>query len=150
MYIYDIGFVQCIKDISNFFKFRREMRREFSHRDSKFNKLGLQLNWLKNVVYTQLNCTEEDLMNFGYDEEAMIMKKIQPIVEYLGTELGWSDYLSPQISNFVDENGEQTLSYGIIFVFTPYRLTFTRAIINAIVSCGIIGVGIWAILKFLV
>lgn len=140
-----------MKDLSNYFKFRKEMTAAEKFRDSKFNQYGLKLNWLKNVVYTQIDCTDEDLMNFDYDEERMVMSKIEPIVKYLGGEgLGWSDYLSPQISNFVDELGEPTLSYGVLFVFSPYRLTFTKAIINAIVTLGLFGSAIWAILKFLV
>lgn len=140
-----------MKDLSNYFKFRKEMTAAEKFRDSKFNQYGLKLNWLKNVVYTQIDCTDEDLMNFDYDEERMVMSKIEPIVKYLGGEgLGWSDYLSPQISNFVDEFGEPTLSYGVLFVFSPYRLTFTKAIINAIVTLGLFGSAIWAILKFLV
>lgn len=150
MDIYNFGFIQCMKDFSNFFKFRKEMSAMKNFRDSKFNKYGLQLNWLKNVIYMQVDCTDEDLMNFDYDEEKMVLKKIQPVVEYLGAELGWSDYLSPQISNFVDDNNEPTLSYGVLFVFTPYRLTFAKAVINAIVTLGIFGAAIWAILKFLV
>lgn len=149
MDIYNIGFVQCIKDFSNFFKFRREMTAARNFRDSKFNQYDLHLNWLKNVIYMQLDCTDEELMSFDYNEEKMVIKKIQPVVEYLGSELGWSDYLSPQISNFVSEDGEPTLSYGVLFVFTPYRLTFTKAVINALVTIGIFGTAIWAVLKFL-
>lgn len=149
MDIYELGIVQCIQDVINYFKFRREMTHEFYVRDSKFNKLGLHLNWLKNIVYTQINCTDEDLMNANYDQETMVLRKIRPMVEYLGTELNWSDYLIPQISNFVDEDGEPSLSFGILFVYTPYRLTWTKAIIGLISTIGIIGVGIWASLKFL-
>ena len=150
MNIYDIGIVQCILDIKNYFKFRKEMTREFYSRDSKFNKLGLHMNWLKNIVYTQINCTDEDLMNANYDQETMVLKKIKPMVDYLSEDLGWSDYLSPQISNFVDDSNEPTLSYGILFVFTPYRLTAATFLLNTIVSLGLIGTGIWAVLKFLV
>ena len=105
MDIYEIGFVQCIKDLSNFRKFKKDIKREIQRRDSLFNKYKLQKNWLGNVVYVQIDCSDEDLMNANYDSETMLKMKLSPIVTYLSSELGWGDYLTPQISNFVDEDG---------------------------------------------
>ena len=98
MDFYEIGIVQSFKDLTNFFKFKREMKREFYKRDSKFNRFKLKINTIGNVVYMQLNCTDEDLMNANYDSETMVMRKIQPVVEYLSRELDWGDYLTPQIT----------------------------------------------------
>ncbi len=149
MDFYEIGIVQCFKDFINFFKFKREMKREFYKRDSKFNQFKLKINTLGNIVYMQLNCTDEDLMNANYDSETMVMRKIQPVVEYLSRELDWGDYLTPQISNFVDEDENPSLSYGILFVFTPYRLTFTKFLFMTLACAGVIAAGIWGLLKLL-
>lgn len=141
----EIGFVQCAKDLINYFRFKKEMKTEFYRKDSQFNKLDLHLNWLGNVVYTQLNFKNEDFMNFNYDAEAMVTKRIQPIVEYLSRDMNWGDYLTPQISNFVDEDNNPTLSYGVLFVYSPYRLTVGKLIMNFLVTVGIItGICIWA------
>ena len=67
MDFYEIGIVQCFKDVINFFKFKRAMKSEFYRRDSKFNQFKLKINTLGNVVYMQLNCTDEDLMNANYE-----------------------------------------------------------------------------------
>lgn len=150
MGFYDIGIVQSFKDFSNFFKFRRMMREEFKIRDSKFNKYNLKYNWLGNIVYVQINCNEQDFMNAYYDAEKMLEMKLAPIVSYLSTELNWGDYLIPQISNFVDDDNNPTLSYGVLFIFTGYRLTMTKALIWLLSILTILGVGIWAILHFLV
>ena len=150
MDIYEIGFIQWIKDLSNFFKFRRQIKREFKRRDSNFNKLKLKHNWLGNIVYVQINCTEEVLMNANYNSEAMLDIKLKPIVSYLSSELGWGDYLVPQISNFVDEDENLTLSYGVLFIFTGYKLTMTNFITTTLLFVGILGAGIWALCHFLV
>jgi hypothetical protein len=150
MDIYDIGFVQSMKDLSNFFKFRKEIKKEIKRRDSLFNKFKLQKNWLGNIVYVQIDCDDNDLMNADYDAERMLDIKLKPIVNYLSGDLGWGDYLVPQVSNFVDEDGNITLSYGVLFVFTGYRLTMLKFIINLLVSLGILGAGIWALCHFLV
>ena len=148
MDIYEIGIVQWVKDLSNFFKFRRQIKKEIKRRDSTFNKLRLKQNWLGNIIYVQIDCTDEDLMNANYNAEAMLDIKLKPIVSYLSGELGWGDYLVPQVSNFVDEDENITLSYGILFIFTGYKLTFTNFITYTLGMLAFLGVGIWALLKF--
>ena len=148
MDIYEIGIVQWFKDLSNFFKFKRQIKKEIKRRDSTFNKLKLKQNWLGNIIYVQIDCTDEDLMNANYNAEAMLDIKLKPIVSYLSGELGWGDYLVPQISNFVDEDENITLSYGILFIFTGYKLTFTNFITYTLGMLAFLGVGIWALLKF--
>lgn len=148
MDIYEIGIVQWFKDLSNFFKFRRQIKKEIKRRDSTFNKLRLKQNWLGNIIYVQIDCTDEDLMNANYNAETMLDIKLKPIVSYLSGELGWGDYLVPQISNFVDEDENITLSYGILFIFTGYKLTFTNFITYTLGMLAFLGVGIWALLKF--
>ena len=148
MDIYEIGIVQWFKDLSNFFKFKRQIKKEIKRRDSTFNKLKLKQNWLGNIVYVQIDCTDEDLMNANYNAEAMLDIKLKPIVSYLSGELGWGDYLVPQVSNFVDEDENITLSYGILFIFTGYKLTFTNFITYTLGMLELLGVGIWALLKF--
>ena len=148
MDIYEIGIVQWFKDLSNFFKFRRQIKKEIKRRDSTFNKLKLKQNWLGNIIYVQINCTDEDLMNANYNAEAMLDIKLKPIVSYLSGELGWGDYLVPQISNFVDEDENITLSYGVLFIFAGYKLTLTNFITYTLGMLAFLGVGIWALLKF--
>ena len=148
MDIYEIGIVQWFKDLSNFFKFRRQIKKEIKRRDSTFNKLKLKQNWRGNIIYVQIDCTDEDLMNANYNAEAMLDIKLKPIVSYLSGELGWGDYLVPQVSNFVDEDENITLSYGILFIFTGYKLTFTNFITYTLGMLAFLGVGIWALLKF--
>ena len=148
MDIYEIGIVQWFKDLSNFFKFRRQIKKEIKRRDSTFNKLRLKQNWLGNIIYVQIDCTDEDLMNANYNAEAMLDIKLKPIVSYLSGELGWGDYLVPQVSNFVDEDENITLSYGVLFIFAGYKLTLTNFITYTLGMLAFLGVGIWALLKF--
>lgn len=150
MDIYELGIVQWFKDLSNFFKFKKQIKREFKRRDSKFNKFKLKRNWLGNIVYVQIDCTDEDLMNANYDTETMLGLKLRPIVSYLSEELGWGDYLVPQVSNFVDEDENLSLSYGVLFIFTGYKLTFANFIIYTLLFCGILATGIWALFRYVI
>ena len=122
MSLTDWGFVQGVKDVVNFFRFRKEMKREMEDPSSMFNRYGLKLNWLRNIVYVQFNCKEEDLQKYDYNQERMVDFKIKPICDYM-TDLGWSEYLVPEFNNFTDEDGKMTLSYGVLLVFTPVRFS---------------------------
>ena len=126
--MYESKFFQGFRDISNFFHFKRDMNALYKLRDSKFNKFNLHINKFGNILYTQVNCSDNDFMNAGYDYEKMIMMKLQPIIDYLSEELNWGDYLRLQVQNFVDEEtGEPSLSYGILFIYTGYSMTMSKA-----------------------
>lgn len=146
MFLARTGFGECLMDIVNFFHFKKEMKNEYYTRDSSFNKYHLKLNKWGNIVYTQLNCTDEDLMNANYDSEYMVQMKLRPIIHYLNTEMRWGEYLHLQITNFVDEEtNEPSLSYGILFVFMPIRLTITKFLFNLLVTGGLIYGIIWGL-----
>lgn len=114
-------------DIINAFKFKRQMKYLEISEDEEFKKLNLHTNWLGNVVYTQINFTEKDLMNVDYSVYDLAMEGIKPYVEYFDKN-GWSEYLVPQISNIEDENGEMTLSYMYLFIYMPKVFTFWKMI----------------------
>jgi len=141
---------QSFIDLKNFIAFKKQIKKEMSRADSKMTRYNINSNWLGNILYVQINCTDGDLMNADYDREAMVMTKLKPIVEYLGRELGWSEYLTPQISNFVDEEGNQSLSYGVLFIFEGYSLTLSKFLIWSIINLGVLGAGIWAICHYLI
>ena len=146
--IYDNKIVQAFIDFKNFFKFKKEISRELSEPKSGMNALGIKRNWLGNILYVQINCTETDLMNAGYYFDRMVMIKLKPIVKYLGQDLGWSDYLVPQVNNFVDENDNPSLSYGVLFIFTGYSLTLTKLLYTVLITLGLLSAGIYAVCRF--
>ena len=140
--IYDNKIVQAFMDFKNFFKFKKDISRELSEPKSGMNTLGIKRNWLGNILYVQINCTDSDLRNADYNFDRMVMTKLKPVVQYLGKDLGWSDYLVPQVNNFVDEDNNPSLSYGVLFVFTGYSLTLTKLLYTFMFIIGLISVGI--------
>lgn len=128
-----------IKDIINFFKFRNQMRK-LKKSDNMFNDLKLNHNWLGNIVYTQLNCTDDDIAKYNYSPIDAVMNAIKPHIDYL-TELGWGEYLIPEITNFIDEDGNNTLSYLVLFVYAPIKFSLLKFVYKliALLVLGIIG-----------
>ena len=141
--MFGMNFFQGFRDIINFFRFRKEMKGLYKMRDSKFNKFNLRVNKFGNILYTQINCSDNDLMNADYNYEKMIYMKLQPVIDYLSDELNWGDYLTMQVQNFVEEeSGEPSLSYGILFIYTGYTMTMTKAFWITLISLIILIGGI--------
>ena len=143
------NFFQFFIDLKNFIKFRRDIQKELSRAQSGMTVMNIKKNWFGNILYTQINCTDVDLMNAEYDHERMLEIKLKPIVTYLSSELGWGEYLVPQISNFVDDEGNPTLSYGVLFIFTGYSMTLTKLLIWSLITLAAAGFGLVKVFKFL-
>ena len=135
------------KDIINAFKFRKEMKNKEKNLDSEFKELGLSVNWLGNVVYTQVNCTDRELVDADYSINDMVMKKLKPYVDYFG-KLQWGEYLIPQVSNLQDETGEMTLSFLFLFVYEPIVFTFGK-LFKLLLLMGVLGVSVWGIVQYI-
>lgn len=141
------SFIVSIKDLINFRKFKADIKKESENRNSKFNRYNMKVNWLGNVIYYQLNCTEEDLQRFDYHPDDMVVYKMKPVIDYMN-ELEWSEYLVPQINNFVDSEGHMTLSYGILLVYTPFKFRLYKFLTWPLVFGGI-GFGLYELIKWI-
>ncbi len=121
-----------------FFKFRRTMKYLERHNDDEFFKYGFATNMLGNIVYTQLNLTEKEIIDTGYNPINAVYKRIKPHIEYF-CDYEFGDYLTPQISNFQDENGDISLSYLVLYMFTPLKFSFARLFKNIFYLAILIG-----------
>ena len=149
--IYDNKIVQAFMDFKNFFKFNKAISRELSEPKSGMNTLGIKRNWLGNILYVQINCTDSDLRNADYNFDRMVMTKLRPVVQYLGKDLGWSDYLVPQVNNFVDEDNNPSLSYGVLFIFYPIYGSRIKVLFDVLFSMCVVSTGlVYSVLKCLV
>lgn len=143
----DWSFIVSIKDLINFRRFKADIKKESENQNSKFNRYNMKTNWLGNVIYYQLNCSEEDLQRFDYHPDNMVVYKMKPVIDYMN-ELEWGEYLVPQINNFVDSEGRMTLSYGILLVYTPFKFKLYKLLTWPLIFGGI-GFGIYELIKWI-
>ena len=123
-----------IRDIENFFIFKRDITRELKNPHSILNKYGVKRNWLKNILYFQVDIGNE----FDYAipgitpelREIQVFKNTEPLVSRLVDieELNWREYLNVDLQTLADENGNPSLTYGVVYYFYPYYLTLRRTI----------------------
>lgn len=121
------NFIIAVKDIINAFKFRNEMKTLELTDDEDFTKLDLHTNWLGNVVYTQVNFTDRELVDADYSIHDMVLKKMQVYVDFFNKH-NWCEYLYPQVSNLQEEDGNITLTYIFLFIYKPIVFTFWKLI----------------------
>jgi hypothetical protein len=142
--------IEAIEDYISFRRFKKDIKHELNDPNSPIHKFKIKKNWLGNILYMQLDCTESDFLSADYSYDRMLENKIMPVVSYLGTELGWGDYLVPQISQFVDEDGEASLSFGVMFIFQGYSLTMTKALFTGLFSLVALSGIVWSICHYLI
>jgi hypothetical protein len=121
---YDLWIVIWFMDIINYFRFKKEFKEEDEEPESRFHELRLKRNKFGNVLYAQYNFTEKDLMYADYDVTKMVMRRVEKIVAYISETMGWGEYVSIDIKNFLDDKGDPTLSYGFVFQYMPKVFTF--------------------------
>lgn len=141
---------QEIEDFLAFMRFKKDIDHELKDNTSPIHKFSIKRNWLGNILYMQLNCTESDFLSADFSYDRMLENKIMPVVNYLGTELGWGDYLVPQISQFVDDEGEMSLSFGVMFIFQGYSLTMSKVAISALLGVVALSGIIWSVCHYLI
>lgn len=140
------NFIIACKDILNAFSFKKHMKLLEAMEEEEFVKLDLHTNWLGNVVYTQINFTEKDLIDVDYSVHDMVMKGMNPYIDYF-KKMGWAEYLIPQVSNLQEED-EMTLSYLYLFVFVPKVFTFWK-LFKLLFSVAALTSGIWLLVWYI-
>lgn len=133
-----------ILDIINFFRFIFETKKS-KKTDILFNELNLDVNSIGNIIYMQINCTEEELQENGYSPIDMVFNKIKPQVDYINTKW-WAKYIVPQITNFTDEDDNMTLSYLVLFIFYPIKFSI-KSLFYVVLSSGIF-TGLYFLIKW--
>lgn len=141
------NFVIAIKDIINAVKFRSDMKTLEMLEDEEFTNLDLHTNWLGNVVYTQINFTDRELVDADYSIHTMVLKRMQKYVDFFNKH-NWSEYLYPQVSNLQEDDGNITLTYMFLFVYKPIVFTFWK-LIKFLLLVGAMGVSIYWLIWYI-
>ena len=139
-----VALVSCYIDIKNFFLFREEMKRLSEDSRSEFNQLGLNVNWLGNIVYTHKMIGKDRAVAFD-DRLISGYLKEQTQIEhsYLFDKLNWGEFLITYFVEFSDEDNNKYEHYGVMFKFVPISLGNPRILKFLIFYLIVFGLPIW-------
>lgn len=104
------------KDIKNYIIFIKTIKKEEKNPNSIYNKFGLKRNKIFNI-YFQANLNENDVQLPETMKTMALIEKISPINKYLDETLDFGEYLVPEFNHFLDDKGEPTRTFGIVYYF---------------------------------
>lgn len=122
-----VAIISAYYDLKNFLKFRKEIMNLKRDPNSTFNRLGLKVNKLGNVVYTQKIMDYNRVIGLNDRQKNLyLIEASTPEHNYLFDELLWGEYLITEFIDFADEQGNMSGYYGITFTFTPMTINNPR------------------------
>jgi len=122
---------KVIKDLKNYRKWVRTIRGEREYAQSNFNKFGMSHNYFY-VLYFPVTLPQEDAVLPENIKRLRLVETLAPVHQYLDNDLGFADYIIPEFNQFYDEDGEPTLTYGIVYRFAFKKLSLRWAITRGI------------------
>lgn len=112
---------QFITDIRMYLAWIKVIKEERNNPNSLYNQYNFSNN-IFYVIYTIISLKPEEKALPENLKKYRIMEMLAPINRYLDEDLGFADYLVPEINEFY-EGDEPTLNYGIIYKFAFKRLS---------------------------
>ena len=135
--------LEVIKDIKSYKKWKNIITEEEENPKSKYNYFGLNHNYFY-ILYLPVTLPQEDLVLPDNIKRLRVMETLTPIHQYLDYELGFASYIVPEFNQFYDDEGNPTLSYGIVYRFAFKKLSIGWVLKRLI----ILGVLTWALIKW--
>lgn len=135
--------VKVIKDLKAYRLWIKTIQEERDNPNSKYNQFGLNHNYFY-VLYLPMTLPSEDAPLPDNIKRMRLLESLNPVHQYLDFELEFSDYIIPEFNQFYDDEGEPTLTYGIVYRFAFKKLSLRWVVSRAIFT----GIAIWAIAKW--
>lgn len=119
------GLVKVYRDFDNYRDWIKTIKREEKDPNSKYNKFKFNRNYFYNV-YLTVSLDEVDLQTTEIVQRLKIVEMLNPVHRYLDDELGFAECLTPEFNQFVDDKGNKTLTYLIMyrFAFNKFSLSW--------------------------
>lgn len=118
------GIVKVYRDFENYADWIKTIKREQKNPNSKFNQWKLNRNYFYNV-YTTVSLDDVDMQTTEIVQRLKIIEMLNPVHRYLDEELGFAECLTPEFNQFIDDKGNKTLTYLVV-----YRFSFNKFSIN--------------------
>lgn len=139
---------QAFRDINAFFKFKKSITEAMDTPQGMFYALKLNRNKFGNILWRDIDIPEQ------YDQagEDMIyyylVDMVKPIFNWLQVDMNWSEYIVFNFYKYVDKDNpnNKTYTYHVEFEFVPIALTQKKLYWYFILTLGLIGGGIWALM----
>jgi hypothetical protein len=104
------------RDIMNYRSWIKTIKEEAYDPHSKFNKYNLDYNYFY-ILYLPVSLPPEDFVLPENIKRLRLMEILTPIHQYLDSDLGFAGSIVPEFNQFYDDEGNPTLTYGVVYRF---------------------------------
>jgi hypothetical protein len=118
------GITKIYRDFDNYRDWIKTIKKEEKDPNSKYNQFKLSRNYFYNV-YLTVSLDDVDLQTSEIVQRLKIVEMLNPLHRYLDDELGFAECLTPEFNQFVDDKGNKTLTYLVM-----YRFSFNKFSLN--------------------
>jgi len=126
------GITKVLRDINNYRDWIYTIKKEKRNPKSKFNYWKLSHNAFYTLYFT-LDIAEEETQLPENIKRLRILESLGPLNRYLDEELGFAECLVPELNQFIDDDGNLTLTYLI-----AYRFAFNKLSLGWVIKWTII------------
>jgi hypothetical protein len=138
------GLVQVYRDFDNYRDWIKTIKREEKNPNSLYNQFKFNKNYFYNI-YLMVSLDEVDLQTTEMVQRLKIIEMLNPVHRYLDEELGFAECITPEFNQFVDDKGNKTLTYLVM-----YRFSFNKFSLNWLIRWSVIlGISWFLAAKFL-
>jgi len=130
------GIVKIYRDIDNYRSWIKTIKSEENNPKSKYNIWELKHNIFYNV-YLTLTIDETEANLPDNIKKLKIVESLNPIHRYFDEELGYAECLVPEFNQFVDDKGEPTLTYLVVYRFAFNKISLGWFIRWALILSGL-------------
>lgn len=140
----NLGFISAWRDIQNYRGWIRTIREESANPDSLYNKFGFENNYT-GMIYLPIILKDEYTQVPDKVKKLRVVELLNPVNRYLDEELNFGEYLEVDFNQVIDEEGEETNTYMIAYVFTFQTISLLWILKRSI----LVGSLIWAGFRYL-
>lgn len=110
------GLIKVIRDLENYRDWIKTIKREQANPKSNFHKFKLNRNYFYNV-YLTISLTDADDQLTDNIKRLKIIDSLGDVHRYLDEELGFAECLVPEFNQYIDDRGNPTLTYVVMYRF---------------------------------
>lgn len=125
--------VRVLKDLKAYAKWISIIKEERNNPNSKFHKYNISHNYFY-VLYLVVTLPGEDAALPEDIQRLRVVESLTPVHQYLDNDLGFAEYIIPEFNRF-HEDGEPTLSYGIVYRF-GFKALSLRWFLSRLITTG--------------
>ena len=128
--------VDAWKDFKNYLEWIKIIKNERDDPNSLYNKYDIKHNFFYNI-YLGITLPQEDSVLPSKIKRMRVVESLAAVHRYIDVDLGFAEYIVPEFNQVVDDEGNETLTYVIVYRFAFKKLSLMFIIKRLLILGGV-------------